>query len=33
MQKIVIKNFKCFEEQEFNLKDLTILAGANGGAT
>ncbi len=30
MQKIVIKNFKCFEEQEFNLKDLTILAGANG---
>jgi len=30
MQKIVIKNFKCFEEQEFNLRDLTILAGANG---
>ena len=30
MQKIIVKNFKCFEEQEFNLKDLTILAGANG---
>lgn len=30
MKKIVIKNFKCFEEQEVNFKNLTILAGANG---
>lgn len=30
MKKIIIKNFKCFEEQEFNLENLTILAGANG---
>ncbi len=30
MKKIVIKNFKCFEEQEFEFGDLTILAGANG---
>jgi len=30
MQKIIIKNFKCFEEQEIEFKGLTILAGANG---
>jgi len=30
MKKIVIKNFKCFEEQEINFKNLSILAGANG---
>lgn len=30
MRKIIIKNFKCFEEQEFEFKELTILAGANG---
>jgi len=30
MKKMIIKNFKCFEEQEFEFKNLTILAGANG---
>ena len=30
MKKMIIKNFKCFEEQEFEFKKLTILAGANG---
>ncbi len=30
MKKIVLKNFKCFEEQEINFRNLTILAGANG---
>jgi predicted ATPase len=30
MKKITIKNFKCFEEQEIEFKNLTILAGANG---
>ncbi len=30
MKKIIIKNFKCFEEQEFEFRNLTILAGANG---
>ena len=30
MLKIVLKNFKCFEEQEINFRNLTILAGANG---
>lgn len=30
MKKMIIKNFKCFEEQEFKFSNLTILAGANG---
>lgn len=30
MKKMIIKNFKCFEEQEFEFRSLTILAGANG---
>lgn len=30
MIKLKVKNFKCFLEQEINLNQLTILAGANG---
>lgn len=30
MKKLIIKNFKCFENTEVEFKDLTILAGANG---
>lgn len=30
MKKIIIKNFKCFEDQEIEFRGLTILAGANG---
>jgi predicted ATPase len=30
MKKLLIKNFKCFEEQEIELGNLTLLAGANG---
>ncbi|MDQ7062055.1 MAG: DUF3696 domain-containing protein [Sulfurimonas sp.] len=30
MKKIILNNFKCFEEQEINFSNLTILAGANG---
>lgn len=30
IQKIQINNFKCFQKQNFELKPMTILAGANG---
>lgn len=30
MEKLYIKNFKCFKNNEINLNQLTILAGANG---
>ena len=30
MKKLIIKNFKCFENMEVDFKGLTILAGANG---
>ena len=30
MHRIQIKNFKCLQKHEFELKPLTILAGANG---
>ena len=30
LQRVQIKNFKCLQNHEFELKPLTILAGANG---
>ena len=30
LSRIQIKNFKCLQDHEFELKPLTILAGANG---
>ncbi|MBN2533952.1 MAG: DUF3696 domain-containing protein [Spirochaetales bacterium] len=30
MKKITIENFKCFEYEEINLENLTVLAGVNG---
>ena len=30
LQRVQIKNFKCLQDHEFELKPLTILAGANG---
>ena len=30
LQSIRLKNFKCFEDQEFPCRDLTILTGLNG---
>ena len=30
LHRVQIKNFKCLQDHEFELKPLTILAGANG---
>jgi predicted ATPase len=30
LQKIILKNFKCFEEQEIPLRSLNLLTGLNG---
>ena len=30
MEKLIIKNFKCFSDIEVSLNDLTIFAGGNG---
>ena len=30
MQKLIIKNFKCFHNTEIELNDLTVFAGGNG---
>lgn len=30
MEKLIIKNFKCFKESEIELNQLTVLVGANG---
>jgi predicted ATPase len=30
MKKIILKNFKCFEYQEVEFKNLTVLSGING---
>ena len=27
-----LKNFKCFDEQDFALGNLTLIAGANGAS-
>ena len=30
MEKLTIKNYKCFKSLELTLNDLTVLTGCNG---